>query len=146
MAEAVRQSGTLTLESTLESVETLEAIAEEYALSAGFGEEMSSHLAMVVREAAVNAAMHGNGFSPEKRIRANFELDAKALTITIADEGNGLDLGTVKDPLAAENLLRTSGRGIFLMKALMDEVHFRKLTLGTEITMVKHRIQKETEA
>ncbi len=136
----------LTLQSSLESVETLEAMAEKYALAAGFGEVMSSHIAMVVREAAVNAAMHGNGFSAEKSVRASFRLDERALTIRIADEGKGLDLGTVKDPLADENLLRTSGRGIFLMKALMDEVHFRKLTPGTEITMVKNRIQKETEA
>ncbi len=53
--------------------------------------------------------------------------------------GPGLDPDSVPDPLAPENILRGSGRGIFLIKAFMDEVHFRQLHPGTELTLIKHR-------
>jgi len=68
------------------------------------------------------------------------------LRIKIADEGAGLDLDSVPDPLAPENILRSSGRGIFLMKAIMDEVHFHQLNPGTEIEMIKYRVKKELSA
>jgi serine/threonine-protein kinase RsbW len=136
----------LKLESALESVELVEMTAEEFALRAGFDEDTASHIAMVAREAAVNAVKHGNGWSAEKQVDVGFELTERALTIKVADEGPGLDVDEVEDCREPDNLLRTSGRGIFLMKAIMDEVHFRKLTPGTEITMVKCRTEKETEA
>ena len=146
LTDATKNRTTLKLDSLLESVETVEQTAERYALEAGFDEDTASQIAMVTREAAVNAVMHGNKYHPAKHITAGFQLTQEALTIEIADEGDGLDPDTCPDPLAPENLLRTSGRGIFLMRALMDEVHFRQLTPGTQITMVKRRAQKETEA
>ena len=136
----------MNLHSALASVEQAEAAAEQFATQAGFDDDLSSHIAMVVREAAVNAAKHGNLWNAEKRVEVEFDLTDKALTIRVADEGDGLDPHDVPDCLEPENLLRTSGRGIFLMRSIMDEVHFRKLTPGTEITMVKRRIEKETEA
>lgn len=136
----------LKLESALESVELVEATAEEFAARAGFDEDTTSHIAMVAREAAVNAVKHGNQWSADKQVEVRFELTEKALTIRVTDEGAGLEIEEVKDCCEPENLLRPSGRGIFLMKAIMDEVHFRKLTPGTEITMVKCRIKKEIKA
>ncbi len=143
---AARDHVRLRLESTLESVELVETTAEEFAVRAGFDEDMASHIAMVAREAAVNAVKHGNRWSAEKQVEVGFELTERALTIKVADEGDGFALDEVRDCREPENLLRTNGRGIFLMKAIMDEVHFRKLTPGTEITMVKCRTIKETEA
>ena len=129
----------MTLESKLESVETVEQTTLDFAQRAGFDEDTASNLAMVTREAAVNAVIHGNKYNHAKQVIATFELSTEALVITIADQGDGLDPDTLPDPLAAENLLRTSGRGVFLMRAFMDEVHFRQLTPGTEITMIKRR-------
>ncbi len=146
LSAAASDRVSLKLESVLESVELVETTAEEFAVRAGFDEDTVSHVAMVAREAAVNAVKHGNQWSAEKQVEVAFELTEKALTIRIADEGAGLEIDEVEDPLEGENLLRTSGRGIFLMKAIMDEVHFRKLTPGTEVTMVKCRTEKETEA
>ena len=65
------------------------------------------------------------------------------LTVRIGDQGEGLDPDAIADPLAPENLLRSSGRGVFLMRAIMDEVHFRQTNPGTEVTLVKHRNQTE---
>ncbi len=129
----------LTLPSTLASVETVEALALTFAAKAGFDQETCSHLAMVAREAAVNAVVHGNRYDPGKQVTARFQADEEGLRITLVDHGEGLDVSRLPDPLAPENLLRSSGRGIFLMKSFMDEVTFRSLSPGTEATLIKRR-------
>lgn len=129
----------LTLSSTLECVNTLEQTAEDFATRAGFDEDTAPNIAMAVREAAVNAVLHGNAYDSEKHVTASFESNDDGITIRIADEGPGLDPDTIPDPLAPENILRGSGRGIFLIRTFMDEVHFRQLHPGTELTLIKHR-------
>ena len=126
-----------TLDSTLESVNAVEQIADKFATEAGFQEEERHKIAMSVREAAVNAVLHGNHYDSGKKMTAGFENTGESLIITIADQGNGINLEAVPDPLAPENLLRQSGRGIFLIRTFMDEVRFRPLGPGTEITLVK---------
>jgi serine/threonine-protein kinase RsbW len=132
----------MSLDSALDSVESIEQAAESFALRAGFDEDTASQIAMVSREAGVNAVLHGNKKDPNKCVRAEFELTDEALTIKIADEGEGLDPDAIPDPLAPENILKPSGRGVFLMRAIMDEVEFRRLAPGTEITLVKRRAEK----
>ena len=127
-----------TLNSTMESVAEVEAAAEKLALEAGLDEDERFRIAMSVREAAVNAVLHGNDYDPSKQIAVSFENTGTALIITIADQGKGINLDTLKDPLAPENLLRGTGRGIFLIRSFMDEVHFRQLHPGTELTLIKN--------
>jgi serine/threonine-protein kinase RsbW len=136
----------LKLTSSLESVDKIERTAEEFATLAGFDEDTVPNIAMAVREAAVNAILHGNAYNPAKNITATFEANSDALIVRIADEGTGFDPTSVPDPLAAENILRGSGRGIFLIKAFMDEVHFRQLHPGTELTLIKHRAPAQPAA
>ena len=126
-----------TMESTLESVNKAEEMADKAASQAGFDEDVRGGISMAVREAMINAVMHGNGYSPEKRVKLSFEQSGGNLVITIRDEGEGMDPAEVPDPLAPENLMKQSGRGIFLMRAFMDDVKFRKLEPGTEITLIK---------
>ncbi len=132
------------LPSTLDSVGELEQAAEVMARAMGFDEDEASSIAMVTREAAINAAKHGNGFAPGKWVDATLQRTADKITISIADQGPGLDPDNLPDPLDPANLLRSSGRGVFLMRALMDEVHFRQLQPGTEITLIKHRQSEAT--
>jgi serine/threonine-protein kinase RsbW len=129
---------TYTLESSLDSVNKVEQTAEQMAQKAGFDEDELFKITMAVREAAVNAVLHGNAYDPEKRITALFENTGDSLVIRITDQGKGLDPSTLPDPLAPENLLRGSGRGIFLMRSFMDEVNFKQLHPGTELTLIKH--------
>ncbi len=136
----------MTLESELSSVDPVETKAEALAREAGFDEDTASQIAMVVREAVINAILHGNKKDPAKQVQWSYELSDDALKFKIADEGPGLDPDSVPDPLAPENILRSSGRGIFLMKAIMDEVHFHQLNPGTEIEMIKYRAKKELSA
>ncbi|MBW4025992.1 ATP-binding protein [Acidipila rosea] len=127
-----------TLDSSLDSVSRVEQTAEQLAKKAGMDEDELFRFTMAVREAAVNAVLHGNAYDPDKRITASFENTGNSLVIRIADQGKGLDPDTLPDPLAPENLLRGSGRGIFLIRSFMDEVHFKLLNPGTELTLVKH--------
>jgi serine/threonine-protein kinase RsbW len=122
----------------MESVAQVEAAAEKLAAEAGLDEDARFQIAMAAREGAVNAVLHGNAYDPAKEITASFENTGAALVITIADQGKGLAPERLPDPLAPENLLRGSGRGIFLIRGFMDEVCFRQLHPGTELTMVKH--------
>ena len=127
-----------TLDSTLDSVNHAESKAQEVAARVGFNEDDQYNIAMAVREAAVNAVLHGNARDPQKKFFVAYETTEDALVITITDQGPGLDPGALPDPLAPENLMKSSGRGIFLIRAFMDEVRFRNVRPGTEITLIKH--------
>jgi serine/threonine-protein kinase RsbW len=122
----------------MESVSEVEAAAEKLATEAGLDEDERFKVTMAAREAAVNAVLHGNEYDPSKKIAVSLENTGTALIISIADQGKGLDPETLPDPLAPENLLRGTGRGIFLIRSFMDEVHFRQMHPGTELTLVKH--------
>lgn len=126
------------LNSTMESVSEVETAADKLACEAGLDEDERFHVTMALREAAVNAVLHGNEYDPSKQIALCFENTGDALVFTVADQGKGLDPETLPDPLAPENLLRGTGRGIFLIRSFMDEVNFRQLHPGTELTMIKH--------
>ncbi len=123
--------------STLDSVNRAEEMADQAATQAGFDEDARGGISMAVREAMINAVMHGNGYSADKHVNLSFEQAGGNLVITIRDEGQGMNPDEIPDPLAPENLMKQSGRGIFLMRAFMDDVKFRKLEPGTEITLIK---------
>ncbi len=127
-----------TLDSTLETVDSAEQAATRIAADNGFDEDEVMQIAMAVREAAVNAVLHGNAYDPRKKVTLDFERTAGDLVITIRDQGAGLDPNKIPDPLAPENLLKTSGRGIFLIRSFMDEVQIHPSQTGTEIKLVKH--------
>ena len=126
------------LESTLETVNHAEETAGRIAAEAGFGDEDVMKISMAVREAAVNAVLHGNAYDPEKKVLLAFERTPDDLVITVRDQGKGIDLSKIPDPLAPENLLNTSGRGIFIIRSFVDEVEISPSQSGTEIKMTKH--------
>ena len=126
------------LNSTMESVAEVEAAADKLAEEAGLSEDDRFHVTMAVREATVNAVLHGNEYDPHKQIDVSLENTGTSLVFVIADQGRGVDPNQLPDQLAPENLLRGTGRGIFLIRSFMDEVHFRQLHPGTELTLVKH--------
>lgn len=122
----------------MDSVAQVETAAGKLATAAGLDEDDCFHITMAVREATINAVLHGNEYDPARQISVRLENTGDNLIFTVADQGQGLDPDTLPDPLAPENLLRGTGRGIFLIRSFMDEVHFRLIHPGTELTMVKH--------
>jgi serine/threonine-protein kinase RsbW len=126
------------LDSTLETVDQAEQTASRIASENGFDEDEVMQIAMAVREAAVNAVLHGNAYDPGKKVALEFERTSSDLVITIRDQGKGMDMSRIPDPLAPENLLKTSGRGIFLIRSFMDDVKIHPSSTGTEIKLIKH--------
>src|SRR5690349_25113864 len=127
-----------TMDSTLETVDKSEETATRIAAEAGFEEDEVLKIAMAVLEAAVNAVLHGNAYDPGKKVKIEFEQTNRGLVITIRDQGKGIDLNAIPDPTSPENLLKTSGRGIFLIRSFMDEVEINPSQAGTEIKLIKH--------
>src|SRR5262244_4087830 len=93
-----------TLDSTLETVDNAEQTASRIAAETGFDEDQVMQISMAVREAAVNAVLHGNAYDPGKKVKLEFEQTGRGLEITIRDQGKGIDLNAIPDPTAPENL------------------------------------------
>ncbi len=129
----------LKLESKVDSVDAAEIIVQGLAREAGLAEDEIDHLGMAVRESMVNAVAHGNGYSSEKSVYFSVDLGSDgALTVGVRDEGEGFEPQNVPDPTAPENLLKSSGRGLLLMQALVDEFTVRRAEpRGMQVTMVK---------
>ena len=124
--------------STLDSVDAAEAEILKAAGTAGFDEDEQHRIGMAVRECVVNAVVHGNRYNRNKKVRVRASLAEQKLTVSIADEGEGFEMEEIPDPLHDNNLLRHSGRGLFLMGAFMDELKVRRIEpTGTEVTLIK---------
>jgi serine/threonine-protein kinase RsbW len=125
-------------ESDLASVEKAEQLALDAAAAAGLEEDASGSIGIAIREAVINAILHGNRRDPAKHVTFTVEKTPERLTFTVRDEGEGLNPETVADPLDPTNLLKGSGRGIFMIRAYMDKVEFPQVPSGTEISMTKY--------
>jgi serine/threonine-protein kinase RsbW len=129
----------LLLDSTLDSVDVAEEAVLKEAHEVGFDDEDDLHkIGMSVRECMVNAVVHGNRYNARKKVHVMIQRTSDRLSIVIQDEGEGFDMAELPDPLANENLLRHSGRGLLLIQAFMDEFQIRpREPKGTEVKMVK---------
>src|SRR5271167_4388042 len=128
----------VTLDTHVESVNLAEEMCVRVAEAVGFNEDECYRIGMSVREGVINAFHYGNQERPEKKIHLAVDITGEKLIIHVIDEGKGFRLANVPDPLAEENLLSTSGRGIFLMRAFMDEFDVVPgRTGGAEIVMAK---------
>ena len=101
----------------------------------GVDEGRAFDIKLCVEEAVRNAVVHGNKSDPARQVRLSYWVDESVLNIEIEDEGDGFNHELVKDPTKEENLLRNSGRGVYLIKKLMDKVQYN--TKGNNISMSK---------
>jgi serine/threonine-protein kinase RsbW len=93
----------------------------------GPADESNFEIELALREALVNAIVHGNQNDPRKLVYVNCRCASDGdVSITVEDQGDGFEHDAVADPTSPDNLLRTNGRGIYLIRTLMDEVHFRQ--------------------
>jgi serine/threonine-protein kinase RsbW len=132
------------LDSVLESADEAEQLALEVAERLGFPEEDLHKIGMAVRESVVNAVVHGNRYNARKKVHLAVSGSGGCLTVRVGDEGEGFDMTALPDPLAEHNLLQQSGRGIFLIRAFMDEFEVNRLAPGgTEVKLVKRLVSKQ---
>ena len=93
------------------------------------------HIQFVIHEALTNAVVHGNGLDPAKTVTATCRFEDDQVTVIVEDDGNGFDPADVPDPTSEENILRESGRGIFLMRSYADACRFENG--GRRVILVK---------
>jgi len=103
--------------------------------SYGIGEKAAFEIKLCIEEAVRNAIVHGNKSNPKRQVRLSYWVKEGVLNIEIEDEGTGFNHELVKDPTKEENLLRNSGRGVHLIKKLMDSVEYN--AKGNKISMAK---------
>jgi serine/threonine-protein kinase RsbW len=136
--ESSEKTTVLDIPSEIQMLATVEAVVGDLSAAAGFDEDSRQDVQTAVHESVVNAMVHGNRRHEARRVRLEITVHPGRLDIRVQDEGRGFDPTVVPDPVAPENLSRSSGRGIFLMRSLMDEVTFRRLPGGgTEVRMQK---------
>ncbi|HLU26492.1 MAG TPA: ATP-binding protein [Longimicrobiales bacterium] len=112
------------------AVEALTARCREH----GFDDErVRLNFRVGVSEALANAMLYGNGRDPEKRVRLELTLTPRSVLVRVTDQGRGFDPSAIEDPTLPVNLHRSGGRGIFLIRKLMDRVEFNEC--GNSITM-----------
>ena len=131
--------------STFEMLDFVQVVSDHLARGVGLDEDSLHWVSVAIRESVINAIKHGNRNDTAKRVFVEFETVTKAdvpeLAIRIRDQGEGFDPEQVANPLDAENLLKSSGRGIFLIRNFMDDVQLQRAPEGgMEIRMVK-RVQ-----
>ena len=128
------------LPSRIESVEEAAAMADEFAKSCGFGDEITFAVDLAIRESVANAVKHGNKFDESKNVGIRFSDTDEGFEITVRDYGSGFAVENIPDPTNPENLLKTNGRGILFMRTFMDEVEwFNPEDGGLIVKMLKKR-------
>ena len=120
----------------------VQVVSDHVGRTFGFDEDAIHWVGVAIRESVINAIKHGNRYDVTKRVFVEFEsapgIDGPAMMVSVRDQGEGFDPGLLADPLDPANLLKPSGRGIFLIRNFMDEVRLQRASQGgMEIRMVK---------
>lgn len=123
--------------SSVDHLEEVEALTSKIAHEAGFDESSSDDLSIVITELFNNAIHHGNKNDINKDVNIDYNMKGSHLVISVQDQGNGFAPEKIKNPLDPENLLAESGRGIYLVKKLMDDTYFDISDKGCKITIKK---------
>jgi serine/threonine-protein kinase RsbW len=140
----IKRGGTVRLQihSNFEMVDFVQVVSDRVGQLAGLDEDTVHWIGVAIRESVINAIKHGNREDYGKLVTVEFTFAPDAgpeeLIVRVLDQGAGFDPGAVADPLAPENILKSSGRGIFFMRSFMDDVTLRRGDEGgMEVRMVK---------
>jgi serine/threonine-protein kinase RsbW len=135
----------LQIHSNFEMLDFVQVVSDRMGQLAGLDEDAVHWIGVAIRESVINAIKHGNREDYGKLVTVEFTFapatEPDELVVRVLDQGEGFDPDAVADPLAPENILKSSGRGIFLIRNFMDETVLKKVAGGMEIRMVK-KLQK----
>jgi len=136
--------------SAFEMLDFVQVVNDHLGRDVGFDDDSIHWIGVAIRECVINAIKHGNQSDTAKHVFVEFETvlrdDTAELAICVRDQGHGFDPETLANPLAPENLLKASGRGIFLIRSFMDDVQLERAAEGgMEIRMMK-RVQPAGDA
>ena len=122
----------LVISSDIHNLGKVEQFIEKVARRAGLTEDQEGNFAIGLTELVNNAILHGNKSDPQKKVTIEVHFTVNELEVIVRDEGEGFDPEALENPIDPENLLKESGRGIFLVEQLVGPVTFRKHDHGTE--------------
>ncbi len=134
-----QQTEHLTIPSDLKWMPKVVAEVERVVREVGFDDEEGDFLAIATTEAVSNAIVHGNRRNASKKVHIEFEKHDDRLIIVVADEGDGFNPQECEDPTDPKNISRRSGRGMYILKQLMDAVDVQSSRQGTTIRLTKYR-------
>ncbi len=137
---------TLTCNTDLRFIDLIQVVGAEFLKHLSFTQEDGEQLWLAIQEGIANAMRHGNKLVQEKTVKVTFTPMVDRFEIRIQDEGPGIDLAAVPDPNLPENLMKPGGRGVFFMRAVMDEVRLDRTPEGSTLVLVKARKIREVEA
>ena len=115
---------TIEITSRPESINVIERLIDDMRSEHNIHEDAYGNILVAVTEAVNNAIQHGNKYDPNKKVKITYELEEETISFTITDNGNGFDYYNLPDPTAPENIEKPTGRGVFLMKHLADQIIF----------------------
>ena len=127
--------------SAFEMLDLVQIVGDAVAREVGLDDDSIHWVGVALRESVINAIKHGNRNVTEKHVFVEFEARPLGLMIRVRDEGEGFDPETVANPLSPENLLKSSGRGIFLIRSFMDEVRLHRAPEGGMMIQMTKRVQ-----
>jgi serine/threonine-protein kinase RsbW len=119
-----KANNTMQIVSQPESINIIEKVIDDIRNEFDVKEECYGNMLVAVTEAVNNAIQHGNKYDPEKLVNVSYEIDNERIAFVISDQGSGFDYYNLPDPTAPENLEKPTGRGVFLMKHLADQIIF----------------------
>ncbi len=130
----------LSLPSRIDTVAAAAAAVAEFVSRSGISDDVAFGIDMAIREAVTNAVLHGNKQDEDKTVDIILKSSPDGVEISVHDQGAGFNPESVPDPTVQENVLKTSGRGIFFMRSFMDEVDWSmRPGGGTTVRMLKRR-------
>jgi serine/threonine-protein kinase RsbW len=115
---------TIEITSRPESINVIERLIDDMRSEHNIHEDAYGNILVAVTEAVNNAIQHGNKYDPNKKVKITYELEEDTISFTITDNGSGFDYYNLPDPTAPENIEKPTGRGVFLMKHLADQIIF----------------------
>ncbi len=127
---------TLEIESNPNNLITVEEFVNYFAKDIGIPEDRMNGLMLSVTEATTNAIIHANKCAEDKFVRIEVKVEDGKVIIAVKDEGVGFDPLKIPDPTAPENLLKDSGRGVYLMRFYMDDLKYNITPTGTETILI----------
>jgi serine/threonine-protein kinase RsbW len=138
MTDAASGTEEFVLPSELEVLDRVDRETLRFCELAGFDDATAGMIAMAAIEAVTNAVVHGNRLSGDKRVSLRYDWSPGRIDIRVHDQGGGFDLACVLDPTDPERCMASSGRGIYIMRQIMDSVDFDiSKERGTTVSMVK---------
>jgi len=139
MKKIIKKKNEISIPSSLDYLKDVDSFVEKKLKRMGLNESQLADVAISVTEAVTNAVVHGNKGDPNKRVWVNLEIKPDEVVITVKDQGKGFDPSAIPCPVEEENILRKVGRGIFILRSLMDQVDYIfEPQGGTLVRMIKY--------